>query len=53
MHQTTFFFSFSFLKPEVLNYIDAVCNQGLSPEDMSAQYTKHFLCLVLDAFNLN
>lgn len=47
------FFSFSFLKPEVLNYIDAVCNQGLSPEDMSAQYTKHFLCLVLDAFNLN
>lgn len=46
---------FFFLKPEVLNYISAACNQGFSvhPEDISVQYTKYLLCLVLDAFNLN
>lgn len=58
MHKATIFdifFSFSFLKPEVSNYISAACNRGFSvhPEDISVQYTKHLLCLVLDAFILN
>lgn len=58
-HQTTYlsFFIpfFPFLKAEVLNYISTACNQGLSvhPEDILVQYAKYFLCLVLDAFNLN
>lgn len=57
-HQTTLlslFFSLSFLKAEVLNYISTACNQGLSvhPEDILVQYTKYLLCSVLDAFNLN